>query len=59
MASKQYLAGHPGTGKSSRLADHLVIVSDGRTVAEGSPAEVVGSGTLEQVYFGLTRRAAG
>jgi hypothetical protein len=36
-----------------------VIVSDGRTVAEGSPAEVVGSGTLEQVYFGLTRRAAG
>ena len=45
--------------EADRLADHLVIVSDGRTVAEGSPAEVVGSGTLEQVYFGLTRRAAG
>jgi len=45
--------------EAERLADHLVIVSDGRTVAEGSPAQVVGSGTLEQVYFGLTRRAAG
>jgi ABC-2 type transport system ATP-binding protein len=45
--------------EAERLADHLVIVSDGRTVAEGTPAEVVGSGTLEQAYFGLTRRAAG
>jgi ABC-2 type transport system ATP-binding protein len=45
--------------EADRLADHLVIVSAGRTVAEGSPAEVVGSGTLEQVYFGLTRRATG
>ena len=45
--------------EAERLADHLVIVSDGRTVAEGSPAEVVGTGSLEQVYFGLTRRAAG
>ena len=45
--------------EAERLADHLVIVSDGRTVAEGPPTEVVGSGTLEQVYFGLTRRAAG
>jgi ABC-2 type transport system ATP-binding protein len=45
--------------EAERLADHLVIVSDGRTVAEGSPAEVVGTGSLEKVYFGLTRRAAG
>ena len=44
--------------EAERLADHLVIVSDGRTVAEGSPAEVVGDASLEQVYFGLTRRAA-
>jgi ABC-2 type transport system ATP-binding protein len=44
--------------EAERLADHLVIVSDGRTVAQGRPAEVVGTGTLEQVYFGLTRRAA-
>ena len=45
--------------EADRLADHLVIVSDGRTVAEGRTAEVVGTGTLESVYFGLTRRAAG
>jgi ABC-2 type transport system ATP-binding protein len=45
--------------EAERLADHLVIVSDGQAVAEGSPAEVVGTGSLEQVYFGLTRRAAG
>ena len=45
--------------EAERLADHLVIVSDGRTVAEGSPADVVGTGSLEKVYFGLTRRAAG
>ena len=45
--------------EAERLADHLVIVSDGRTVAEGRPADVVGRGSLEQVYFALTRRAAG
>ncbi len=28
MAAKQYLTGHPGTGKSSRLADHLVALLD-------------------------------
>lgn len=28
MASRQYLTGHPGTGKSSRLADHLVSLLD-------------------------------
>ena len=44
--------------EAERLADHLVIVSDGRTVAEGTPAEVVGPASLEQVYFALTRRAA-
>ncbi|MDQ6715741.1 MAG: ATP-binding cassette domain-containing protein, partial [Actinomycetota bacterium] len=42
--------------EAQRLADHLVIVSQGRTVAEGTPADVVGSGTLEQVYFELTSR---
>jgi hypothetical protein len=28
MAVKQYLTGHPGSGKSSRLADHLVTLLD-------------------------------
>ncbi len=44
--------------EAERLADHLVVVSDGRTVAEGSPADVVGGASLESVYFDLTRRAA-
>jgi ABC-2 type transport system ATP-binding protein len=43
---------------AEHLADHLVIVSAGRTVAEGSPPEIAGSGSLERVYFDLTRRAA-
>lgn len=43
--------------EAERLADHLVIVSEGRTVAEGSVADVVGSASLETVYFDLTRTA--
>jgi ABC-2 type transport system ATP-binding protein len=42
--------------EAERLADHLVIMSAGRTVAEGSLAEVTTGATLEQVYFGLTRK---
>jgi len=47
--------------EAERLADHLVIVSDGHTVAQGSPGDLVGArgGGLERVYFDLTRRAAG
>ncbi len=43
--------------EAQRLADHLVIVSEGRTVAEGSVSDVVAGGSLEQVYFDLTRKA--
>lgn len=42
--------------EAERLADHLVIVSEGRTVAEGSVPDVVGLASLEEVYFDLTRR---
>ncbi len=42
--------------EAQRLADHLVIVSEGRTVAQGAVDEVVGHGSLEDVYFDLTRR---
>ena len=42
--------------EAQALATHLVVVSEGRTVAEGSPDEVVGSRSLEEVYFALTRR---
>ena len=44
--------------EAERLADHLVIMSAGRAVAEGSPDEVVGVGSLEDVYFSLTRKRA-
>ena len=44
--------------EAERLADHLVIMNAGRTVAEGSVAEVVGGRSLEDVYFSLTRKGA-
>ncbi len=42
--------------EAERLADHLVIISEGRTVAEGPVGDVIGSGSLETVYFDLTRK---
>ncbi|GAA2167360.1 ABC-2 type transport system ATP-binding protein [Humibacillus xanthopallidus] len=44
--------------EAERLADHLVIMSAGRTVAEGALADVVGAGSLEELYFSLTRKGA-
>jgi ABC-2 type transport system ATP-binding protein len=42
--------------EAERLADHLVIMNAGRTVAEGTLAEVTAGRPLEEVYFGLTTR---
>lgn len=42
--------------EAQALASHLVIVSAGRTVAQGSPTDVVGDRSLEEVYFELTRK---
>ena len=42
--------------EAERLADHLVIMNAGRTVAEGTIAEVTGGRPLEAVYFELTTR---
>jgi len=42
--------------EADRLADHLVIMDSGRTVAEGTTVEVVGDRPLEDVYFELTTR---
>jgi ABC-2 type transport system ATP-binding protein len=42
--------------EAARLADHLVIMNGGRTVAEGSPSEVTRGAPLEDVYFGLTTK---
>ena len=44
--------------EAPRLADHLVIMNAGRTVAEGALDEVTRGSTLEDVYFSLTRRGA-
>jgi ABC-2 type transport system ATP-binding protein len=43
--------------EAERLADRVVIVAAGRTVADGTPAEVAAGGTLEDRYFALTREA--
>ena len=40
--------------EAERLADHLVIVHRGVTVAEGSVADVVAGRSLHDVYFQLT-----
>jgi ABC-2 type transport system ATP-binding protein len=44
--------------EAERLADRVVIVACGRTVAEGTVAEVAAGETLERRYFDLTRRSA-
>ncbi|GAA1156598.1 hypothetical protein GCM10009583_28450 [Ornithinicoccus hortensis] len=43
--------------EADRLADHVVIVTTGRAVAEGTVAEVSGDGKLEDAYFALTELA--
>lgn len=42
--------------EAATLATHLVVLADGRTAAEGTPEDVVGSNSLERVYFDLTRK---
>lgn len=42
--------------EAERLADRVVIVDHGCTVAEGSPSSLTGTRTLEDVYFALTTR---
>ncbi|MDC5697394.1 ABC transporter ATP-binding protein [Intrasporangium calvum] len=42
--------------EAERLADHLVIMNAGRTVAEGTLESVTAGRPLEEIYFGLTTR---
>jgi ABC-2 type transport system ATP-binding protein len=44
--------------EAERLADHIVIVNQGRVVAHGSLAELTAERSLEDVYFSLTRETA-
>jgi ABC-2 type transport system ATP-binding protein len=44
--------------EAERLADHLVIMNAGRTVAEGTLQDVTSGRSLEDVYFSLTRKGA-
>jgi ABC-2 type transport system ATP-binding protein len=44
--------------EAQRLADHIVIVHKGSVAAQGSMSELTGDGSLEDVYFSLTRESA-
>ena len=44
--------------EAERIADEIVIVAEGRVVADGSLAEITSGRSLEHVYFDLTRRSA-
>jgi ABC-2 type transport system ATP-binding protein len=44
--------------EAQRLADHIVIVHQGRVAAQGSIAELTGERSLEDVYFSLTRESS-
>jgi ABC-2 type transport system ATP-binding protein len=43
--------------EAERIADQIVIVADGRVVAEGSREGITAGRSLENVYFELTRRS--
>lgn len=44
--------------EAERLADRIVIINEGRVAADGALDELRGDCSLEDVYFGLTRRAS-
>ena len=45
--------------EAERIADHVVIMTAGRVVAQGSLAEVCGGRPLEERYFALTKEPSG
>lgn len=44
--------------EAERLADHVVVVSRGRTLAAGTAAQIADGGTLEEAYFALVEGPA-
>jgi ABC-2 type transport system ATP-binding protein len=41
------------------VADHVILIHEGRIVFDGTPAEMAGEGTLEQAFYRLTGREHG
>ena len=39
------------------LADRIVVLHNGRLVADGEPAEVIGSAVVQEAYLGVARQA--
>lgn len=37
-----------------QVADQLIVIGRGRLLAEGSPTDVLGTGSLEEAYLTLT-----
>jgi branched-chain amino acid transport system ATP-binding protein len=35
------------------LADRIIVLNNGRLVADGAPAEVIGSPIVQQAYLGV------
>lgn len=42
--------------EAQRMADRIVVISDGRVVAHGTLAELTAEQSLEDLYFSLTRK---
>lgn len=43
--------------EAERMADRIVVISDGTVVAQGTLAELTAGSSLEELYFSLTRKA--
>ena len=41
------------------LADRIVVLHNGRLVADGEPAEVIASPVVQEAYLGMPRRSRG
>jgi branched-chain amino acid transport system ATP-binding protein len=41
------------------LADRIVVLHNGRLVADGAPADVIGSAIVQEAYLGVAAGRAG
>jgi len=40
------------------LADRIVVLHNGRLVADGEPAEVIGSAVVQEAYLGVASKGS-